>query len=101
MNYKQSVFIIASAILFSMVLFACSSALYEPDLKYVKDEALLAELKEGRKLYTQKCGNCHNLFLPDKHTSKEWEYWLGIMGKKAKLKEQEKSDIYKYLTFHK
>jgi hypothetical protein len=33
----------------------------------------LDELKEGSKLYIQKCGNCHNLILPSKYTAAEWE----------------------------
>jgi hypothetical protein len=31
------------------------------------------ELKEGSKLYIQKCGNCHNLIVPSKYTREEWE----------------------------
>jgi hypothetical protein len=31
------------------------------------------ELKDGSKLYIQKCGNCHNLIVPSKYTREEWE----------------------------
>ena len=46
------------------------------------------ELKEGSKLYIQKCGNCHNLILPSKYTAAEWdqEYLPKEFGK-AKVEE--------------
>ncbi|MFZ4590834.1 MAG: hypothetical protein ACOYN6_07535 [Ignavibacteria bacterium] len=87
--------------LFASTLYSCTSALYEPGLKEVKDEVLLSELKEGRKKYIQKCGSCHNLYLPEKYTKTEWEDWLGKMEKRAKLSEKDKSVIFKYLTYGK
>jgi hypothetical protein len=99
MYFKGKLLKLSLLFFLGTVLYSCSSALYEPDLKIIKDEALYSELKEGRMNYVQKCGNCHNLYLPEKYTKSEWVQWLGKMEKKAKLSEKEKSSIFKYLTF--
>lgn len=84
-----------------MLFSSCTSALYEPKLKEVKDEKELAELKAGRKTYVQKCSSCHTLYLPENYTDSEWTYWLNDMGKRIKISDHEKSLMYKYLTYRK
>lgn len=101
MYFKGKLLKLSLLLFLVTVIYSCSSALYEPDLKIIKDEALYSELKEGRKNYVQKCGNCHNLYLPEKYTNSEWEHWMGIMGKKVNLTEKEKTSILKYVTYMK
>ena len=101
MYSKRNVIKILAIVFLCTLVYSCSSALYEPELKDVKDEALLAELKEGRKTYVQKCGNCHNLILPEKFTKSKWEKELDEMQRRANLTDKEKASILKYLTFGK
>jgi hypothetical protein len=53
------------------------------------------ELKEGSKLYIQKCGNCHNLIVPSKYTAAEWEkeHLTRELGKAKVEDDQEKKKI--------
>ena len=101
MYSKRNVIKIAAIVFICTLIYSCSSALYEPDLKEVKDEALFAELKEGRKVYVEKCGSCHNLYLPEKFSKSRWEEELDEMQKRAKLTDKEKANILKYVTFGK
>lgn len=101
MYSKQNVIKISAILFLCALVYSCSSALYEPELKDVKDEALLAELKEGRKAYVEKCGSCHNLYLPEKFSKSKWETELDEMQKRANLSNKEKASILKYVTFGK
>lgn len=82
----------------AVVTFACSSALYVPAANQETASASLSELQAGRKLYVQKCGGCHALFLPEKYTKAEWNHWMIEMETKAKIDTLEKEKILKYLN---
>jgi mono/diheme cytochrome c family protein len=56
------------------------------------------ELKQGRDLYVNNCASCHQLYLPNKYTAKDWHYWLDDMQPKAKITDAQKQLIYDYLV---
>ncbi len=82
----------------SIVTFACTSALYVPTVKQETETTSLSELQAGRKLYVQKCGGCHTLFLPEKYTKAEWQHWMNEMDTKVKMDTLEKEKMVKYLS---
>jgi len=80
------------------VMIACSPALYIPiEQDGVNSGVPYENLLEGRKLYVSKCGSCHNLYLPEKYTSKEWEKNLLEMKDQVKIADDELMMIKTYL----
>src|SRR6266404_2175046 len=51
----------------------------------------------GRKLYLAKCAKCHKFYDPAKYTDGEWAMWMEKMGKKAKLKPEQKQLLSRYI----
>lgn len=51
----------------------------------------------GEKLYTAKCGGCHEIYAPGKYNSAEWGKWLSAMQVRAKITDYEKNLINDYL----
>jgi hypothetical protein len=58
---------------------------------------MLDSLAEGRKLYVNHCGSCHNLHLPQQYTSSEWEKNVAEMQVKAGISDNQKANILGYL----
>lgn len=77
--------------------FSCSPALYVPTEKNASDAASLEELKKGRSLYVGNCGSCHSLHLPEEFSAEAWDGHLEVMQKKAKVSDEQKILILKYL----
>ena len=78
-----------------LFLISCASELYQPINGTEKTS--LEDLKKGRTIYVNKCSTCHQLRLPNKFNSNEWEVNLNKMQPKAKITENEKQLIYQYL----
>lgn len=78
-----------------LLLASCSTALYQP----VSDgnNAHLDDLKKGRALYVNTCAGCHQLYLPNKFSAKEWKTNLDEMQSRAKITDADKELIYQYL----
>jgi hypothetical protein len=57
----------------------------------------LDTLLAGKKLYANKCSSCHNLYLPTKYTYSEWQDIMIKMQKLAKIDDNHKLIITKYL----
>ena len=93
MSYKYVYWIIFLACL----LAGCAAALYTPTVSNVTEHATLAELNNGRALYVSKCGSCHTLKLPSEYSVDVWKKNLDEMQVRAKISDEEKSDIFKYL----
>jgi hypothetical protein len=84
------------AILFFLLAFtACSPLLYIPS---AANETEQKELLAGRKLYVSHCGGCHNLHLPKEFDAAGWNRNISEMQVKAKISDDEKQVILKYLT---
>ena len=81
-----------------IVLFiSCAPALYIPGKDNVTLGSDLAELQAGRKLYVNKCGSCHTLILPEKHTAAQWPGMETRMEARSKITPGESKLILKYL----
>lgn len=79
-------------------LIGCTASLYMPtanDAEVFKTK--LETLKSGREMYINKCGSCHNLYLPEKYTNQEWIQILNRMQKPAKIDDSQKELIMKYI----
>jgi cytochrome c5 len=81
-----------------IIMLSCTSALYIPTASQQTASANLSQLQAGRKLYVRKCGSCHMLVLPEKHTKKEWQHFLDEMQQKASINNLEKEQILLYLA---
>ena len=77
---------------------SCAPALYVPVMNEVTSNPELADLKAGRQLYINKCGGCHTLILPEKHTAGQWAEWMTKMEHRAGATSAESELILKYLT---
>lgn len=55
------------------------------------------QLREARQLYVNRCSGCHHLILPAAHDLDKWKATLDTMAVKAKLNEQQKEFIWRYL----
>lgn len=58
----------------------------------------LDTLMAGRNLYIDRCSGCHNLYLPGRFTATKWQKNVNEMQKKAKINDDQKTVILKYLT---
>jgi cytochrome c5 len=57
-----------------------------------------AQIADGEKLYTARCGKCHELHKPDEFTVAEWPGILRSMAPKAKLNQSMKDMVMAYVT---
>lgn len=62
--------------------------------------ATLAELQQGHDIYVTSCNKCHGLKSADSRTKEQWTKVLDSMAPKAKLTEEQKGLVYKYLVNH-
>ena len=79
------------------IIYACAPALYIPNQNNVAIGANLQDLQAGRKLYVNKCGSCHSLVLPEKHTQEQWPALVDKMEMMSKINTEEKKLILNYL----
>jgi mono/diheme cytochrome c family protein len=91
---------IAGIVLISSILiYRCSAALLVPTAADAqKTGTPLNTLVQGREMYIGHCGSCHNLYLPEKLTASEWNREVNLMQRKAKINDDQKEVILKYLT---
>lgn len=89
---------IGLVILLTCFLFACGTTLYLPKENIGISKGDLSEMIKGRSAYIKKCGNCHALVLPEKHSAGEWKVWVEKMSLKVDLTATEQAEILKYLT---
>lgn len=80
------------------LIYRCGSALYVPTVAdQDRTGIMLDSLSEGRKLYVNHCGSCHNLYLPDRYNAAEWEENVAEMQEKGKITDSQKAKILSYL----
>jgi hypothetical protein len=82
-------------------IIACTQALYIPSLADSQNaQVSIDTLVMGRELYVKNCSSCHNLYLPERFTSVEWEKLIPEMQIRAKISNEEASKISIYLKAH-
>lgn len=90
-------------LLLSVISFSCTTAVFKPtaaDLESVKTvypDVTIDQLKKGIVLYSNKCGGCHQIFVPNKLSTKIWDVMLPKMKVSARLDEDEYDLIVKYI----
>lgn len=75
-----------------------SGSLYVPTTADVTSTATLDELTQGRSIYVNNCGSCHNLYSPDTFTASAWQGIVPNMSARAGLTSSEESLVLKYVT---
>jgi hypothetical protein len=86
-------------VLIAVVAYQCSAALKVPTAQDVADSGTSMDtLMKGRQLYIASCGSCHYLYLPEKYTAQQWIHNVEEMQKSAKINNEQKGIILKYLT---
>lgn len=70
---------------------------YEPTEANVKDGVTLAQLQQGRILYTNVCGKCHKLPKATKYAPGQWTKTVQVMQDKDHFSDNDKALILKYL----
>lgn len=95
MNFKTRNRIVLVAV---VILCACSPALYLPTINDASRAGISTDsLAIGRTLYTNHCGSCHNLHLPEQYTRAHWEREMPEMKRKAKISDDEATLITSFV----
>jgi mono/diheme cytochrome c family protein len=90
-------------ILIALVIVSCSGSIPEPTPLQAEWAAQrwkgtdIAALSEGRNIYINRCSRCHGLKNPEHYTAVQWDKILNIMGKKAKLNDNEFEKVSHYV----
>jgi mono/diheme cytochrome c family protein len=84
------------------VLLSCkkssTATLYTPTSDDVTSTATLDELQQGRTLYINNCGSCHQLYSPDDYTATQWKGIMPGMASSARLTSAQTTLVTKYVT---
>ena len=103
MKSTKSIFaIVITAI---VILTACShkstpTAAAAPQQAPVQFNMMAAgspSVMEGERVYNAKCGKCHDLKKPSEYNAKEWTSIMKSMAPKAKLNEEERTNVMAYV----
>ncbi|HXG63095.1 MAG TPA: hypothetical protein VNO22_17115 [Planctomycetota bacterium] len=89
-----------AAVLLSLSAAGCVGGIPEPDARMAGgDGELLAQLREGRRLYVDRCSGCHALFPVDRYSDEAWVAEVEEMTRlnKVRLKPSEKERLLLYL----
>ena len=76
---------------------SCKTRLYKPVAANVTNDVTLEELQKGRLIYLKKCSSCHNLVRPRSYTNEQWIHKVDKMQARAKVNNNDKLLILKYL----
>lgn len=61
--------------------------------------AMTAEhLSQGKTIFTNSCGKCHDLPSPDDHSAQDWVGIMNSMAPKAKLDGAQHQMVYDYIV---
>ncbi|MDH6251417.1 cytochrome c2 [Chryseobacterium sp. H1D6B] len=56
------------------------------------------KLAQGKTIFENSCGRCHDLPEPTKHTSVQWVGIMNAMAPKAKLNDEQHQMVYDYIV---
>lgn len=56
------------------------------------------KLTQGKTIYDNSCGKCHDLPNPEAHTDEQWVGIMKSMAPKAKLNAEQSALVYDYVT---
>ena len=75
-----------------------SGSLYTPTSADVTANATLAELQQGRTLYSNNCGSCHGLYMPEDYTPAQWKSVLSGMAPRTSMSASQVLLVTKYVS---
>jgi mono/diheme cytochrome c family protein len=75
-----------------------TASLYTPTSADATSTATLEELQQGRTLYINNCGRCHDLYSPDDYSSSQWKGIMPGMSPNTRMGASEVSLVTKYVT---
>jgi mono/diheme cytochrome c family protein len=75
-----------------------TGSLYTPTSADVTATATLEELQQGRTLYINHCGACHNLYSPDDYSVSGWKSVMSNMAPKTSMNASQVTLVTKYVT---
>jgi hypothetical protein len=81
---------LAELIGFLLIVGACSQG-------YMVNLEEKSHHTEGRDLYISKCNSCHKLYDPNNFTEAGWDSIMIPMTEKAKLKPEQKDEIFSWI----
>jgi cytochrome c5 len=92
--------------IFSVIIYSCASKSSIPTEVTTKKEpeglpftrALTPELMEGKTLYENNCGKCHELYDTKAFSAEKWKPIVEDMRKKARLSEADGLKIFNYVA---
>jgi cytochrome c5 len=98
MKYK----VLTLAVL-ATIIYSCASKSSIPTAVTPKEEIKFAtvmtpELAEGKSLFENNCGKCHDLYKASDFNAEQWKPIVLDMQKKANLDDLQGQKIYNYLT---
>jgi hypothetical protein len=74
-----------------------SANLYTPTSSDITTNATLTELQQGRALYINNCGSCHNLYSPDDFSPASWKIYISAMAPRTNMNASQVLLVTKYL----
>jgi cytochrome c5 len=84
----------------AVLLFSCSSKSNIPTVEVPKEKVLSPELAEGKSLFENSCGRCHQLYNAKDFSAEQWKPIVKRMQKEANLDDAQGLKIYNYLTMN-
>jgi hypothetical protein len=99
MMLKASLLVlILAAVFLSSCTKTSTASLYTPASSDATATATLDELQQGRTLYVNNCGKCHNLYSPDDFSASQWKTIIPNMEPKTSISTLQASLVTKYVT---
>jgi hypothetical protein len=105
--FKGSLGAVSHALLACSLLSACaggSRSIPDPTAKHLEYAeksgypSTLPSLKNGRRLYVNRCSDCHTLHAPTAYTAAQWPTIVLDMASNAEINEDQIRDITRYLV---
>jgi hypothetical protein len=103
-KYKKKINPLLYGIVLFLMIFGCkksspdTGSLYVPTSMDVTTKATLQELQDGRALYINNCGSCHQLYSPDNYSAAQWKSILSSMVPRTNLSSSNEILVDKYLS---
>jgi hypothetical protein len=95
---------IIAIVLLGTFIYSCSPKAIQPEAPKIDvapiviETPLTAELAEGKALFVNNCGKCHNLYDAKDFNAEQWKPIMLRMQQEAKISDEEREKIYAYLT---
>ncbi len=86
--------------LIAIVLWGCAGGLNPKNTEKVNAAFAKYEDSDGKAIFREKCAKCHGYKLPETKTAEKWPGIIDRMAKKAKLTDDQKSDVLAFVTKH-